>query len=490
MIRQTRFILILLLAASSIGASAQSRQVSYFMNIPQNHLANPAFKPSNSVYIGLPGMSGMSFSINNNFLKFSNIFMKGKTNDSVLTFLHPDFNVDDFLSTTKDKNSIEPQLSVPVLSVGFAAGKDGYFSLDIIDRVDGNIVLPGDLFELALKGNEGFAGSKIDLSSLRGDMKYYREAGFGYSRKITSRLRMGIKGKVLFGVAAATIKNNALAITVNDDYSHVINADLRVNLAAPLKVTKEANGDIKSIEFDDSVTDSPGKAIKYALGTENLGLGIDIGATYDVSDRFKVSAALTDVGFIKWKRDVNNLVASNQFAFSGIDLSKVIDGTKTFDEAGNEMLDSLKNAFKVTDTNEPFTTGLPFGLTVGGSYNFTPSLSVGMLSYTRFIGKQVKEALTLSANANIGTSFSASLSYTAVNSSYDNIGAGLAVRTGFFQFFILTDMIPFSWNKIVVDNGSIPLPVSFNTINLRIGMNLVFGNRVNEEHDKPIVTVE
>jgi hypothetical protein len=490
MIRQTRLILILLLAALSVGTVAQNRQVSYFMNIPQNQLANPAIKPLSSVYIGLPGISGASISVNNNFLKFSNIFMKGKTNDSVLTFLHPDFNVDDFLSGTNDKNSIEPQISLPVLSVGFAAGRSGYFSLDIIDRVDANIVLPGDLFELALKGNEGFAGSKIDLSSLRGDIKYYRESGFGYSRQITPRLRMGVRAKVLFGVAAVSIENKALSVTVNEDYSHVIDADLRVNIAAPLKVTKEANGDINSIEFDDSVLDSPNKTVKYVLNTDNMGFGIDLGATYDVSARFKVSAALTDFGYIKWKRDVTNLVASNKFVFNGLDLSRVIDGTKTFDEVGNEMIDSLKNAFKVSETNESFTTYLPFGLTVGGCYSLTPDLSLGVLSYTRFIGEQVKEALTLSANANIGTSFSASLSYTAINNSYDNIGAGLAFRAGFVQFYMLTDMIPFSWNKIIVDNGSVPLPVSFNTLNLRLGMNLVFGNRIKEEHDKPIISVE
>jgi hypothetical protein len=490
MIRQPGVILFLLMTACSLGVTAQNRQVSYFMNIPQSHLSNPAFKPQGSVYVGLPGMSGVSISINNNFLEFSDIFMKGETNDSVFTFLHPDSNVDDFISGTHDKNSIEPQLAVPVLSVGFAAGKDGYFSLDIIDRIDGNLVLPGDLIELALKGNTGFVGSKIDLSSLRLDLKYYREAGFGYSRNITSRLRMGVKGRIIFGVAGASIKNNALSVTVNNDYSHVIDADLQLNLAAPVKVTKEADGDIKSIEFDDSKLDSPDKVIKYSLGADNLGFGLDIGATYDISDKFKVSAAFTDFGYIKWKRDVNNLVASNQFVFDGIDLSKVIDGTKTFEEAGNEMLDSLKNAFKLSETNESFTTYLPFGLTVGGSYNFTPALSLGVLSYTRFIGEQVKEALTLSANANIGTTFSASLSYTAINNSYDNIGAGLAFRAGFIQLYMLTDMIPFTWNKIVVDNGSASLPFSLNTINLRLGMNLVFGNKVKEEHDIPLVTVE
>jgi hypothetical protein len=482
--------LFMLMAIAVISASAQSRQVSYFMNIPQNHIANPAFRPSNSVYVGLPGMSGVSLSINNNFLKFSNIFINAQSSDSVFTFLHPGFNVDKFLSKIHDKNSIEPQFSFPVLSVGFAAGRDGYYFFDIIDHIDGNLVIPGDLFKVALKGNEAFAGSKIDLSSFRGEMKYYREAGIGFSRNITPRLRMGVKGKLLFGMGAAYIRNNSLAITVNDDYSHVIDADLSLNLSAPVTVTKEANGDIKNIEFDNSVFDTQAKAVKYMTNTGNFGLGIDIGATYDISERIQVSAAVTDLGYIRWKRDVTNLKASNHFVFNGLDLSKVIDGSKTLDVVGTEMVDSLKHAFKVSDSYDPFTTNLPVGFTAGGSYKLTRSVSLGLMSYTRFIGKQVKEALTLSANANFGSSFSGSLSYTAMNHSYDNVGAGLAFRAGIFQFFMLTDMIPFAWNKIISDNNSIPVPASFNTINLRFGMNLVFGNKMNEDHDKPIVTLE
>jgi len=65
--------------------------------------------------------------------------------------------------------------------------------------------LPGDLFRLALKGNEGFVGNKIDLSSLRGDIKYYREVGVGFSKNFTDKLRIGIKGKLLFGIADASI---------------------------------------------------------------------------------------------------------------------------------------------------------------------------------------------------------------------------------------------------------------------------------------------
>jgi len=490
MIRKTIYILILFQGIFLSDVAAQNSQTLYFMNLPQNHLLNPALRPSNSVYIGLPVISGINLNVNNNFVNFSDVFIKGRT-DSILSFLHPDYNVNDFLSKIKDKNSLEPEVTVQLFGLGFSAGKDLYIFLDINERVEGNIVFPGDLFKLGLKGNEQFIGSKIDLSSLRDDVRYFREAGLGFSKNFSNILRIGVKGKLLSGIAGASIDNRSLDIAVNNDYSHTLNADLIVNISAPLKVYMDSDHNVDSIVFDDNRFDTGSGIADFLLGKKNIGLGLDIGATYDISDKLMVSAAITDIGFIKWGKDVTNLQAESQFEFSGLNMLDVFNGTKTFEELGQEMLDSLKNSFIVSDSNVPFTTYLPFGVTLGGSYNLTKSFSVGLLSYSRVIGKQIRESLTLSANVNFGNAFSTSLSYTVANHRFDNLGAGMAFRAGIFQFYMLADRIPVMWNKIIIDSKStIPLPTSWNTINLRLGMNLTFGNRIRKKDDKPMVLVE
>jgi hypothetical protein len=485
-----KYLLIFLFATSIADLSAQNSQVLYYMNLPQNHLLNPAIRPTNLVYIGLPVISGINLNINNNFVNFSDVFMKGQPNDSVVSFLHPDYNIDDFLAKIKDKNSIEPEVSVQLFGLGFSIGKSGYFFLDINEKFDGNIVFPGDLFKLAFKGNEPFVGKTIDLSSLRADMKYYREIGLGYSRDITNKLRIGVKGKLLFGIAAASIDNKSLGIAVNPDYSHTLDADVTVNFSAPLRVYSDVNHKVDSLVFDENRFDTRSGIVDFVSGKKNIGLGLDIGATYNITEKLMVSAAITDLGFIRWKKDLTNLASKSTFEFSGLNMLDVINGTKTIDEVGQEMLDSLKNAFKLTASNTAFTTFLPFGVTLGGSYNVTERFSLGLLSYSRFIGKQVREAVTLSANVNLGNAFSTSLSYTAANTRFDNIGAGLAFRPGMFQFYILTDRIPIAWNKIKNEDSTIPLPVSWNTINIRLGMNLVFGNNVKKKSDRPMILVE
>jgi len=488
MIIKLKYIPFLLLAVIFANGSAQNSQVMYNMNLPQNHMLNPALRPTNSFYIGLPVLSGTAVSINSNLFSFDDIFIKDPATDSIFTFLHPDYNIDDFLAKVKDKNYLEPSGSIQLLGVGFNVGQGSYVFIDINERFEGNIVIPGDLFELALKGNAGFAGSTIDLSSLRGDIKYYREAGVGFSKNFTNKLRIGVKGKLLFGVGAVSIDNRDLGIKVYDDYSHEINADLAVNISAPLLIEKDSDGNIENIEFDDSGFDTKSGLIDFFSGTKNMGFGIDIGATYDISNKFMVSASVTDLGYIKWKKDVTNLTAESQFLFSGLDMLDVINGTKTIEEVGEEMLDSLENSFTVSDTYDPFTTWLPTGVTFGGRYSLTKSLSLGLLSYTKVIEGQLRETVTFSGNVNLSTAFSAAASYSISNNRYDNLGLGLAARAGVFQLYVLADRIPLTWFKI--ENSPVPLPSKWNTLNIRLGLNLVFGNKINQREDKPMIVVE
>lgn len=489
MIKKQSYLLIFLIAIIIADASGQNGQLMYFMNLPQNHFMNPALRPSNKIYVGLPGISGINISSNNNYLNFSDVILKGEIKDSLITFLHPDYDPAKFLAKIKDINSIGTEAMVQLLGVGFSVGRDGYVFIDVNERVQSDLVLPGDLFRLALYGNERFVGKTIDLSSLKADMKAYHEFGVGYSRNITDKLRIGVKAKLLLGVTAVSVVNKSFGITVNNDYTHTLYADLSVNMSGPIRVNTTA--DIRKLVFD---TEDPFKAShdtwNFLSGRKNPGLGLDIGAEYDLTERIFLSASVTDLGFIRWKKDLTNLKADNQFKFSGVNMTDFFTGDKSLDEIGSDIVDSLANKFVLSNTRQPFTTYLPFGVSLAGSYNINKKISVGLVSYSRVSGKRIREALTLSANLNITSVFSASIGYTAENYRYDNLGAGIAFRAGVTQFYLISDRIPLVWNKIYNDNHTIFLPANWNTINLRLGMNLVFGNKEKEKKDQPMVLVE
>lgn len=477
------YILIPLLVIFLQNASAQNSQVLYYMNLPQNHLLNPALRPSNSFYFGLPALTGISINVNNNFFNFSDVIMPGQSSDSLITFLHPDYNINDFLSKLKDRNYFAPEVDIQLLGLGFNAGKDMYIFLDVIDRVSGNIVIPGDLLKVGLAGNENFLGKTINLTVLDAELKYYRELGLGFSKNFGKKLRIGAKAKMLFGIACMSLDNRSLTLKVNDDYTHTLNADLSANISGPVTVYMNADNKPDSILIDDKAIKSP----DFFLNTGNPGFAFDIGAVYSITERLTVSASITDLGFINWKSNVTNLKAESQFQFSGFNIDDVANGTKTFDELAQNMLDSLKESFTITDGNRSFNTYLPIGISLGGSLNVSKSFSLGVLSHSTIAGKQLRQALTMSANINLGNSFSTSVSYSIANSRYDNLGAGIAFRPGIFQFYLIADKIPVTWNKIITDKNSFPLPDSWNTINFRFGMNLVFGNKIKKKEDKPML---
>ncbi len=460
----------------SIGASAQNNQVLYFMKLPQNHFLNPAFRPSNTLYIGLPALSGVGVNISNNFLSFSELFARGiKISKTTLPFLDPNFDRDRFLGRLKNLNYVEPQASVQLLGFGLAVSKDLYVFLDINTRADVNVVLPRDLFRIAFLGNSEFMGQTFDLSAARMDFNAYHEIGIGASKNIMPKLRIGAKAKLLFGVTAGTFRSNKLDLSVSNNYT--LNTDMTLDMSGPVIFELDGNNKVIDASFDDSRFDGHGSIRDFVAGMKNAGAGLDLGAVYEVNRNIVVSASVTDLGFIRWKSDISNLKAKSSIDLAGLDLTNVYDGTATIDDVIGAVADTLKNSFYGSPQGKPFTTYLPFGVSIGGQYIFNELFSAGLLSYTRIQGKQVKEALTLSGNMNLGSIFSGTLAYTMCNNSYDNLGIGLAARGGFAQFYFLIDKIPFRWRSGGESGDRVVLPAEWNTIHTRFGMNLVFGYR-------------
>ncbi len=467
-----------LLLFSFASSPGQNSQVLYFMNLPQNHLLNPAFRPTNRIYVGLPGLTGVTLNLTNNFFNFSDLFTKRtEISKSTIPFLSPNFDKDKFLRRINEFNYFEPKFSVQLLGVGVTAGKDLYLFLDINDNTEVNLVCPGNLIRLAFLGNEQFIGQTLDLSDIKADINYYREVGFGASKYITPKLRFGVKAKLLLGLAAGSFQNYGLDLRVNSDYSNTLIANMAVDISAPVEFIKNSEGGIEDVQLIKSRFD-PGKSnLKALCNMKNAGFGLDLGAEYSVTDKLIFSAAITDIGFIKWKSDITNLVARGNIELRGLDFQDIYDGTATIDDLAKNMVDSIANMFQTADVKKPFTTKLPVGLSLGGQYKFTDKFSAGILSYSRIIGQQVKEALTLSGKVDLGDVFSATLAYTMCNHYYNNLGLGLSARAGFAQFYFLFDRVPLKWGRAGTKGDSIVLPANWNTIHTSFGINLVFGNR-------------
>jgi hypothetical protein len=483
MTRKIKYFIIAFIFILSVDAQAQNSQVMYYMRIPQNHLMNPAIKPANRFYLGLPVITGINAGFGNSFLDLKKIF----PNDTIGSWPPANFDVNQLAGMLQEKNTISADANIQLFGLGFMIGHDLNIFIDVIDRVEVKSVFPKDILKLYIAGGSQYSDQTIDLSGLNIRAQYFREAGIGFSKNVTQKLRIGGKAKLLLGVASINFDNRSLSLKVNSDYSQTISADASLDISGKQRINELKNS------FSGGKI---GQIARDYLNTSltNKGFGMDLGIVYNPIKMFTFSAAVTDLGYINWKDDLKSYVAKNTFNFQGITLEDVVNNTVSMDSLINGIVDTVKNSFIENPNPLAFKTYLPTGITIGASLNLFSVLSLGVLSQTRLYGGQINEALTLSSNLYFGRVFTASLSYTMANYSYDNIGFGLAFKAGPGQIYLIADKVPVNWSKFYVKKGatysSMPMPSSWNMMNIQIGFNISFGKIVNKKVDKPMVVVE
>lgn len=487
--------LIILFSAIFIEANCQYSKVLYYMKLPQNHLLNPAIKPTSKIYIGLPVVTGIGAEAGNDFLKLSDIIEPGMKIDS--SFFKK-INLNRIAGNLKDQNTITTDASIQLFGLGLTFGGDLYVFADIIDKFNAETILPRDLLELYVNGYENFVGRNIDLSGMNFKGQYFREYGLGFSKNITSRLRVGVKGKLLSGIASMSFDNRSFTLKVNNDFSQTVTSDASLDVSgrgALQRIFNENNVLFKSETT--TKTDIKGFAVDYlTCPVVNTGFSADIGIVYNPVRLLTLSASVTDLGYITWKKDLKSFKANNSFNLAGITLQDVANGTFSFEKLQESLIDTIKNNFIEDPAPRPYKTYLPTGITAGASLNLLSFFSLGFLSESHIYSGVVKEAVTLSANAYLGRVLSASMSYTVANYSYNNIGAGLALKTGPLQFYVIADKIPLGWDKAYYEKndtaepGSFSFPKDMNLININVGLNIIFGKLITKKTDKPMIIVD
>jgi len=336
---KTRLLNVFILAFLFMSAAGQNSQVLYFMKLPQNHLLNPALTPSGRIYVGIPGLTGFNVNITNNFFSFSDLITKGvEISKNSLPFLDPGYDPQTFLDKIKKLNYLAPQVSVQLIGLGVSFRNDLYIFLDVIDHAEANAVFPRDLIRLAFLGNGDFAGQTFDLRDFRTEAQYYREIGIGFSKKISPRLRIGATGKLLYGVASGEYSNKALSLAVDNDYTNSLAADISLRVSGPVDFFLDTENKLDDIKFRDSRFDNGGWR-SFMAGSGNTGLGLDLGAEYEINQKIFVSAALTDLGFIRWKSDVTNMNGHGDLTLRGIDFADIREGSATLDDLGKNLAD-------------------------------------------------------------------------------------------------------------------------------------------------------
>lgn len=457
---------------------AQQDNTLYFLNnVPQRNLLNPAINHSCKTYVSgiiLPVagqlLPPIHFNYNNNSLSYKEVIYPGSGiySDSLITPLQIGEDHSEFFDRLRQVNYISIENHIDLISAGYR-WKSYYFNFHIAEKTEARFSFPKDLMVLAWEGNgKSLLGNEAFLSYMGLTAIHYREYAIGTSWEMDSKLTVGAHAKLLFGKASIYSKRTDLTWNTNaDDYSYSFHADMEVMASQSFFDIQEMYYDYEndSLVYNDTTYENV-EIKDVILNRKNPGGAIDIGAVYKFSDKITFYGSVNDIGFIRWKENVNSIQLKGDFYWDGWhDFRPALaEDDSLIDETVDNYADSVIRLFDPQFQKEYYTQWLTPKFYLGGTYQYHEKLYFGLLLRGDIFQQRLHGGITLSANSQLTKWFAASLSYTYHNNSFNNFGAGLVFKIPWFQFYLASDnFTAFIW------------PQAAQNFNLRLGINLMLG---------------
>lgn len=446
-----------LVALALLGVEGLSAQMktSYFMEGSYFRTEmNPALVPTRG-YVAVPFISGFDLGLKGNMLSVDNFIYQ--TDNGLVTALNGAVSSEEFLSRLPEVGLESLNFDANLFSVGFYTGRM-FWSFGSSMHVAGDIYLSKDIFRVAKSLGNGV----YDLGSLGADLNAYMDAYLGTSIPIGDHVNVGVRAKFLVGLANATASFNKLQINVAEDgIVGTASGEWRGN-AIMLDATnynpEEGIESLINLDMDNPVAG----VLNMVKGINNFGAAIDLGAEARfLDDHLKVSAAVTDLGFIKWsaKSHIRGAV-SGDFRYTGFDFE-----TQELNAGGEFNTDNLI----YEGVNDGYTSFLNFAVNAGVEYNFLKNhFAVGLLSHTRFYRGTCTSELTASLNIRPVNWITLTASHTFLNKNRPGVfGAAINIHPRVLNIFVGMDYID---PNLVYVTDSILVPRYAKSVNVYFGL--------------------
>ncbi len=444
-----RNLLMLFIGLWAVTAIAQNKQVLYGMEeVPQNVMLNPGSKIPQKKHYGVPLFSQFHFNLGMSGVSVYDIF--GESDVDINTRIRNkifELGNNDFFTSTQQ---------LELINFGWLAKNKLYFSGGIYQELDFILYFPRDLAILVWEGNRDYINYEFDLGevSTAGDlMTVYH---FGINKQITKKLTAGIRAKVYSSMFSYKSTNNSgsFVTRLGDEnspniYEHSLeNVNLSVETSGYASLRDMDNGSQIGKEM-----------LGRALFGGNLGVGLDLGATYNITNRLTASASVLDLGAIFHTKDVETYQVKSDYTLNGIELifPPLLDGEGTLPYY-DDLEDELEREVPIDTLNTSYTQFRPLKLNASVSYSFgaptdggtdcncydmsgglTRNQSVGIQYYGVFRPKGPQMAGTLFYYRRLFEYLSAKATYTVDSYSASNFGLGMVVDLGKFNFYVAAD---------------------------------------------------
>ena len=463
--RAAKSAILLLLAMAATAGNAQTQRNAYFLErYAYRWQLNPALLPDWG-FLAITPLAHWGFDVQTNFGVSDFLYYNSKDNN-LYTFMDKDaITATDFSNAMPHTLNLRANVHLNLASFGFFAwGGYNVFGLDFTNNA--RIEIPKDFLMIPKKN----LGDKYDLSGLGIRNEAYVTLSLGHARRLSfidSALTVGATLKVLLG--GASIKAQLI-----DSY-----LDLRSNLGYKLNYELMAASAVK-LNFPPNGSTSQTGDLMGNL-TENIGfnglggwgLGIDLGAAYQLLPELTLSAAITDLAFIRWNDMFYGQTKAAEYEFKGFEHL----GGESFKAddylPSKEQTDALSTLY--VEGNKSRTTALNANLRIGGEYvvyrhrdkdgNERNFISFGLLSTTRFSGWGTMTELMATAN------LKPKWFNFVLNAAISNWGPTWGLYLGwapryFVNFFMSIDYVPYKFM------GMFGLPANNASVSVNMGASI------------------
>lgn len=447
-----------LLLATSVVAAAQTTRTGYFLKgNAYRYRLNPALM-NDQHYLAFPLLGEIDVRTTGK-LGLSDFIYDTPDGTGLVTFMHPTINAEDFLAGISENNALSLDFDMTLLSTGFFAF-GGYNTLDIGLHSHSALNVPYDMFRFM----KTLGGGTYSIGNMSLATRNYIDVAIGHSHKIGDDLTIGARFKVLLGAAYANMLIEKMDVELSGERWMI---DAKGSLSATYggSFTYDENGMLEG--FGENIVP----------GLNGLGMGIDLGVTYDLSNVLAkgliVSASVTDLGYMKWKNVSKAGLATEPYVFDGFENIGTSEGQgesveDQMDAIGQDLQDMFLLADQgVADESEELSSTLHIG--VEYKMPFYDKLSVGLLYSNRF--DEIHPYHQLSLMANLSPVNWLSIAVSGTTSSFGmGYGAMLNLHCTGFNIFVATDCFLTRYNKQYI-------PLDNMNANVSVGFNIPFGRK-------------
>ena len=454
-----------------VSLLSQNKEVLYGLEeTPQAMLLNPGSRISYEYHFGVPLLSHIHVNGGSSGVSVYDIFQESSVdiNTRISNKIFELENTDFFTATQQ----------LEILNFGWKNKKNYYFSGGIYQEFDFILYFPKDLAILAWEGNANYIGKEFNLGEINVSGDLLTVYHFGVNKKINKKITVGGRAKLYSSMLSfSSTSNSGTFVTIPSEsgdniYDHIVsNATINVNTSG-----------ITSLSDLDTRTQVINKLLGRSFFGGNLGIGVDLGATYEINEKWTASASILDLGAIFHKKNIESYQVSGEYNLDGIEL--------LFPPLGNgdsslpyyeDLIDDIGAAFTIDTIYNSYIQMRPVKMYASVKYNFGQAIggdktcnclkmgenqkynqSIGFQYFSIIRPKGPQIAATLFYYHRLSDYFSVKATYTADSYSYSNVGLGLITNIKMVNFYIVADNL--QWYSNLAKAKSVSLQFGFNII--------------------------